>query len=76
MDASIIKHLRANGEQLDADISKALNIPMAQLHAIVEKLAASGDVICCKVDAFYRWQEDRGDKLPSFLRPAGAHAWA
>ena len=52
MDASILKYLRANGEQLDADLSKALNIPMTQLHSLVDKLAASGDVICCKVTRF------------------------
>ena len=52
MDASILKFLRANGEQLDADLSKALNIPMTQLHSLVDKLAASGDVICCKVTRF------------------------
>ena len=31
MDANILKYLRSNGEQLDADISKALNVPMARL---------------------------------------------
>ena len=31
MIATILKHLRANGEQLDAEISQALNIPMLSL---------------------------------------------
>lgn len=52
MDASILKYLRANGEQLDADISRALDIPMPQLQTLVEQLSASGDVICCKVTRF------------------------
>ena len=52
MDASILKYLKANGEQLDADISRALNIPMAQLQPLVERLSASGEVICCKVTRF------------------------
>lgn len=52
MDASILKYLRANGEQLDADISRALDIPMPQLQTLVEKLSVSGDVICCKVTRF------------------------
>jgi hypothetical protein len=52
MIASILKFLRANGEQLDADISKALDIPMTQLKTQVEQLSASGDVICCKVTRY------------------------
>jgi hypothetical protein len=52
MNASILKFLRANGEQLDAEISQALNIPMAQLKTQVAQLSASGDVICCKVTRF------------------------
>ncbi len=52
MNASILKYLRANGEQLDADISQALHIPMTQLKTLVAQLSASGDVICCKVTRF------------------------
>ena len=52
MNASILKYLRANGEQLDAEISQALGIPMAQLTNLVTELSASGDVICCKVTRF------------------------
>ncbi|WP_301102786.1 hypothetical protein [Propionivibrio sp.] len=52
MNASILKYLRANGEQLDADIALALDIPMAQLKVQVAQLSASGDVICCKVTRF------------------------
>ena len=52
MNASILKFLRANGEQLDADISHALRIPMAQLKQQVDELSASGEVICCKVTRF------------------------
>lgn len=52
MNASILKYLRSNGEQLDADISLALDIPMTQLKTQVAELSASGDVICCKVTRF------------------------
>jgi hypothetical protein len=52
MIESILKFLRANGEQLDSEISQALNIPMAQLKTQVAQLSASGDVICCKVTRF------------------------
>lgn len=68
MDASILKYLRANGEQLDADISRALDIPMPQLQTLVEKLSVSGDVICCKgVMPLYRWKKNRRNELPAFL---------
>ena len=52
MNASILKYLRANGEQLDAEISQALDIPMAKLKTQVAELSASGDVICCKVTRY------------------------
>ena len=52
MNAAILKYLRANGEQLDAEISQALRIPIAQLRQLVDDLAASGEVICCKVTRF------------------------
>ena len=52
MNTAILKFLRANGEQLDAEISQALHIPMAQLKTQVAQLSASGDVICCKVTRF------------------------
>ena len=52
MNAAILKYLRANGEQLDAEISQALRIPIGQLRQLVDDLAASGVVICCKVTRF------------------------
>lgn len=52
MSASILQFLRANGEQLDADIAAALHIPMAQLKNEIEQLSAAGEVICCNVTRF------------------------
>lgn len=60
MNASILKFLRANGEQLDADISQALDIPMTQLKTLVAQLSASGDVICCKVTRFIEGRKIEG----------------
>ncbi|WP_294249343.1 hypothetical protein [Propionivibrio sp.] len=60
MIASILKYLRANGEQLDADIALALNIPMAQLKTHVAHLSNSGDVICCKVTRFIEGKKIEG----------------
>ena len=52
MNAAILKYLKANGEQLDSELSKALDIPMEQLADQVAELSASGDVICCKVTRY------------------------
>ena len=52
MNVNILDYLKANGEQLDLDISTALHIPMSQLRLLVEQLSASGDVICCHVTRF------------------------
>ena len=52
MNASILKFLRANGEQLDSEISQALHIPVPQLRNQVAELSASGEVICCQVTRF------------------------
>lgn len=52
MNVKILDYLKANGEQLDMEISAALRIPMSQLKTLVEQLSASGDVICCHVTRF------------------------
>ena len=52
MNASILKFLRANGEQLDSEISQALHSPLPQLRNQVAELSASGEVICCQVTRF------------------------
>ena len=52
MNASILKYLRANGEQLDSEISQALHIPMAQLKNQGAELSAAGDVTCCTVTRY------------------------
>ena len=60
MNASILKYLRSNGEQLDADIARALGITLAQLSTQVAELSATGDVICCKVTRFVDGQKIEG----------------
>ena len=52
MRTSILKFLKGHGEQLDSEISQALGVPISQLANEVAALAASGDVICCKVTRF------------------------
>lgn len=60
MNASILTFLKANGEQLDADIALALKIPLAQLKKQVTQLSASGDVICCNVTRYIEGKKIEG----------------
>jgi len=52
LPAAILKFLKNNGEQLDAEIAKALAIPMDQLKLQLSKLSTTGDVICCSVTRY------------------------
>ena len=52
MSENILKYLRTQGEQLDADISKALKIPKVQLEKQLSELLTAGAVICCNVTRF------------------------
>ena len=52
LKASILKYLNSQGEGFDADIAKALRAPVCDVRAQVSEMAASGDVICCKVTRY------------------------
>lgn len=60
MDTTILEYLKANGEQLDVDLSSALRIPLPQLKKTVDRLSASGDVICCHVTRFIEGRKIEG----------------
>ena len=52
MNTAILQYLRTNGEQLDAEIAKALGIPQAQVQRQLSQLSAAGEVICCHVTRY------------------------
>ncbi len=52
MNASILQFLKTNGEGFDADIAKALHLPVATVNKQVAQLSAAGEVICCKVTRY------------------------
>lgn len=52
MKSSILQFLKTSGEQLDAQIAQALRMPMTTVRRQVSQLAASGEVICCKVTRY------------------------
>jgi predicted ArsR family transcriptional regulator len=52
MNATITDYLQANGEKMEAEIAKALQLTMAQVHDHLTQLSSKGEVICCKVTKF------------------------
>jgi len=71
MNASILKHLRTNGEQLDAEIAKALRMTQAQVNDDIAQLSAAGDVICCHVTRFISGKKIEGVscRLSAYVPP-------
>ena len=57
---AILQYLKANGEQIDSDLAKALALPLARLREHVAELSATGDVICCKVTRFVEGRKIEG----------------
>jgi DNA-binding IclR family transcriptional regulator len=52
MNTDILQYLKHHGEQLDADIAKALGVPQAQVERHLSQLSAAGEVICCHVTRY------------------------
>lgn len=52
MSAAITDYLQANGEKMEAEIAKALQLTMTQVHDHLQQLSIKGEVICCKVTKF------------------------
>lgn len=52
MNTQILAYLEANGEGLDADIAKALHVPVALVRTHVSQLSMAGEVICCMVTRY------------------------
>jgi hypothetical protein len=52
MNASIIDYLHINGEKMESEIAKGLQVPMALVQSHLAQLSSTGDVICCKVTRY------------------------
>jgi hypothetical protein len=52
MGPSVIEFLQANGEKMEAEIAKALHVPILVLQEQLAQLKSAGEVICCKVTRF------------------------
>ena len=60
MKTSILDFLKTSGEQLDAQIAEALQMPMTTVRRDVSQLSAAGDVICCKVTRYVNGNKIEG----------------
>jgi DNA-binding Lrp family transcriptional regulator len=71
MKETIIQYLKANGEQLNAEIAKALKMPREAVKRQVSQLAAAGDVICCQVTRYLDGKavEDVSCRLSAYVPP-------
>ena len=71
MNTSILQFLRSNGEQLDADIAKALHMTKPQVLNQIAELSALGEVICCRVTRFVGGKKVEGVscRLSAYVPP-------
>ena len=60
MTADILRFLKNNGEQLDAHIAQALNIPMPDLQQEIAELSRENEIICCNLTRFVNGQKIEG----------------
>ena len=71
MNPTILQFLRTNGEQMDAEIAKALHISKAQALKHIAELSAAGDVICCQVTRYFGGKKVEGTscRLSAYVPP-------
>lgn len=60
MNTSILQFLRENGEQMDAEIAKALRMPKTLVQKHISQLSAAGEVICCQATRFFNGKKVEG----------------
>jgi len=67
----IIAHLKTGGEQFDADIAKALRLPLDVVRRNIEYLSANGDVMTCQVTRFHGGRKVEGlcCRMAGFIPP-------
>jgi hypothetical protein len=60
MNLAIIDYLQINGEKMEVEIAKALQMPIAQVQSHLAHLSLTGEVICCKVTKFHDGKKVEG----------------
>jgi len=68
----ILQYLKLNGEQLDADLATALQMPLEKVRAEIQNLSARGDVMTCFVTRFRGGKKIEGwsSRVAGFTPPA------
>lgn len=71
MNDTILSFLRTNGEQMDAEIAKALHMSKPQVLTQIAALSAAGEVICCQTTRFYGGKKVEGVscRLSAYVPP-------
>jgi predicted transcriptional regulator len=52
MNATILEYLKNKGEQMDADVARALDVPPAVVRKHIAELSSSGELISCQVTRY------------------------
>jgi len=60
MNKAILDFLKSHGDCLDSEIATALKMSRTQVAGQISRLAASGDIICCKVTRYVDGKEIEG----------------
>jgi DNA-binding Lrp family transcriptional regulator len=71
MNETILQFLRNNGEQLDAEIAKALHLSKSVVLSHIAQLSAAGEVICCQVTRYFGGKQIEGVscRLSAYVPP-------
>ena len=71
MNETILQFLRTNGEQLDAEIAKALHMSKTAVLGQISQLSAAGEVICCQVTRYFDGKKIEGVscRLAAYIPP-------
>lgn len=71
MNTAILQYLRNNGEQLDADIAKALRMSPAMVEKHISQLSSAGEVTCCQVTRYVDGKKIEGVscRLAAYIPP-------
>jgi len=69
---TILQYLKLHGEQLDADLATALQLPLERVRAELHELSAKGDVMTCFVTRFRGGKKIEGwsSRVAGFTPPA------
>ena len=71
MNETILQFLRNNGEQLDAEIAKALHMSKTAVLSQISQLSSAGEVICCQVTRYFDGKKIEGVscRLAAYIPP-------